>query len=161
MRGRNPLEARRGSRLTDEFTFQIPFLCREGRYANAHTKDSCTLDWTERHPDTSTGTHTRQEYWLLLPIQAGNSGNSGDLHYRCLCIFSWLSSSCASSETCSTKHKLTWHQLLPCAAFTMQSRTEQTVAAVVKSARSSAVSLQWLQQPFSFSRWRGGWGAVN
>lgn len=50
----------------------------------------------------------------VLIITAHSSRELWELHYRCLCIFSWLSSSCASSETCSTKHKLTWRQPLPC-----------------------------------------------
>lgn len=77
------------------------------------------------------------------------------IYARCRCIFSWLSSDRASSETCCATRRLTWHQPLSCAALVSQRRNEQAVAAVVISAWSTAVSLQWLQQPFQ-SQGEGG-----
>lgn len=66
--------------------------------------------------------------------------------------FSWLSR-CASNETCSTKHKLTWRQRLYCLYNVEENWTD--CGSRRGKRPPSAVSLQWLQQLFHF---QGEWG---
>lgn len=123
--GRNPLEAERSSRLTDECAFQIPFYAEKGNtdtHTPTHTKDSCTLNWAEMswhiHTPLSTQEHRQARSIdsfcpVKNPLKHGSLW-SWDLPYQCVFEFFHDSATVHQMRHVAQTHNLTWCQLLCC-----------------------------------------------